>query len=1256
MSTSSINNTPDSQTGASGAPTLIVSGTPLLHLPTPAELERMTRHHRQVVEREAQRPKRPELHDPVWREAYLQHAERVRSRIPHPTTHESLWPGAVGNMAKKEDGKFGQDWGSIKPMWFAGLKGRHEFIKSNLCIGEKHSGPMDYDALLLERKYARKWNAIAVYGLTVDADSYTDEDTGEMICAIRNDKDLKRFLGLAMRLGCHLAYTTSSHFPVIGKQNWKLRFPTKGHSYLDHKHHGLWIRRKFAEVLEIEENGPRWRCLDPISERGIQLEYSVRVLDAERLAHARIAQHTGRVIDLSESEDGIFRMEAEKEALKAKADEVAAEVRRRQQHLGEINTKSHPELVASSSSAKRITEAKRRAASMGGAVEGRLGGTKTFRVIVLCKGLGLTLEETWEVLVAWNPTCTPMWELWDLREKLERGYDGAEVGFGSFLRHGWMGVTNLINDISGLDLSLDTPETNKDEASKPINQIDSCSLVNREIDKYTKENLDFTSPSPSLARKGQEFNCCLTVKYLGLFDDNLSPLAEVLGGPEVAATKPPGKAWRLLEIHTRDLPEVQYSELLARVLYRRSSYGTAKNKSLRRLVRELVDASSQGRRVLVIVHRRTLARRIAAAWGMPVYLEEEGSEIKGSCVVCIDSIARIALGPIDLMVMDESEQVINHMWNGPIRFTRKTAGVWSALKVLASKTKRLIFQDANLANITAMFARKLMGWHQPHQRDEQFCLNTWAPKRPKHHRYGDETAWLDELYRSLQAAHDNNVDRFDWVGFLNAEKCKAVAEVIREKFPWLKDQMIEIHRDTTKLAHVKHAIEYPETISSKYKLVLASPSAGTGISVEDENLWHVWLDAQSGVGPNAFDAVQALCRVRDPIGAWKICIWGYEAPKVVDPQVILEGRLATSMESRARMSELCGYSMSYPKGDEGDALLIPDNWDLIEIDAHLEAHNNFHGGCLGDYHVLDKQKNPTGAIIEGSLDRALREIGSEAVHVAAVHPDPKACKEELKKAKKGLKQIKVLSIQAAEDKDLDEAEKEASKEDAPPEAEFIRIKAKLRHFFDIPKDEEVPLRIIESDLEGAYSAKCRDFVRYGWVENGETWRVIEQDRKDLDLGTGKGTEIDLKNKASSQITAREVILLWGIDYLEHHAVQGTVLVDPAPSAITPALAEKLDRNMGLKWDPATMTPRRLLSTILSRMGVKLAEVSRVRDPQTGKVKVEQKICLDIYRQLEGDTAAYKRRNTTKSAKDEAWPDGIREFDLGDPCFGGRRAA
>jgi hypothetical protein len=1207
----------------------------------------MTRHHRQVVEREAQRPKRPELHDPLKREAYLQHAERVRSRIPHPTTHESLWPGAVGNMAKNDEGKFGQDWGSIKARWFAGLQGRHDFIHGNLCIGEKHSGPMDYDALLLEPRYARKWNAIAVYGLTVDADSFVDEDTNEMVCAIRNDKELRWFLELAMKLGCHLAYTTSSHFPTIGKNNWKLRFPTKGHSYLDHKQHGLWIRRKFAERLDIEEGAPRWRCLDPISSNGAQLQYSVRVLDAERMSHARIAQHKGRVIDLSESEDGIFRMEAEQEEADKRSKAASDEVRRRQEHLGEINTKSHPELVAGTSSAKRITEAKRRAASMGGAVEGRLGGTKTFRVIVLCKGLGLTLEETWEVLVAWNPTCTPMWELWDLREKLERGYDGAEVGFGSFLRHGGLGVTSLICDISGLDVSLDaveTTETVKVEGENLTKPNDGEALVNRDSGKYSSENLDFTQ-SP-LARRGGEFNGCLPGDSLWMFHEDLAPLAEALRGSEVSATQPPGKDWRLLELHTRDLPEVRYSELLARVLYRRSSYGTAKNKSLRRLVRELVDASEQGRRVLVIVHRRTLARRIAAAWGMPVYLEEEGSEIKGSCVVCIDSIARIAAGPIDLLVMDESEQVINHMWNGPLRFTRKTAGVFSALKMLASKTKRLVFQDANLANITAMFARKLLGWHKPHQRDEQFCLNTWAPKRPKHHRYDDETAWLDELYRSLQSAHDNHVDRFDWVGFLNAEKCKAVAEVIRTKFPWMKDQMIEIHRDTTKLAHVKHAIEYPETISSNYKLVLASPSAGTGISVEDENIWHVWLDAQSGVGPNAYDALQALCRVRDPVGAWKICIWGYEAPKVVDPQVILESRLATSMESRARMSELCGYSVSYPKGDGGDEILIPDNWDLVEIDAHLEAHNNFHGGCLGDYHVLDKNKNPTGVVIEGSLDRALREIGSEALHIATVHPDPKACKEELKKAKKGLKQIKVLSIQAAEDKDLDEAEKEAAKEDAAPEAEFVRIKAKLRHFFDIPKEEEVPTRIVESDLEGAYSSKCRDFVRYGWVENGERWRVIEQDRKDLDLGEGKGSEIDLKNKASALITAHEVISLWGLDYLERHAVQGTVLVDPLPSAITPAIAEKLERNMDLKWDPATMTPRRLLSTILSRIGVKLEEVSRTRDPKTGKVRVEQKINLEAYRQLDGDSRGYKRRSTTKSAKDRSWDfNGIQEFDL-----------
>lgn len=142
------------------------------------------------------------------------------------------------------------------------------------------------------------------------------------------------------------------------------------------------------------------------------------------------------------------------------------------------------------------------------------------------------------------------------------------------------------------------------------------------------------------------------------------------------------------QVHVQALPEVALADLTAYVEYRRSTYGTCKNRSLEGMAREL-DADPQ-RRVVVVVHRRSLARRLAAAWGLPVYLDSE-DELRGSCVVCVDSAPRLAAGPVDLT----SEQVVRHVMQGPMRRVRRTGGAWSALRDLAGRSLRLIFQDAD---------------------------------------------------------------------------------------------------------------------------------------------------------------------------------------------------------------------------------------------------------------------------------------------------------------------------------------------------------------------------------------------------------------------------------------------------------------------------------------------------------------------------------------------------------------------------------
>lgn len=653
-------------------------------------------------------------------------------------------------------------------------------------------------------------------------------------------------------------------------------------------------------------------------------------------------------------------------------------------------------------------------------------------------------------------------------------------------------------------------------------------------------------------------------------------------------------------------------------------------KDLEKMIRELIEARGRGERVVVVVHRRALARTISEAWGIPVYLDDPDEDITGSCVVCIDSIGRIGGGAIDLLVTDESEQVIQHLFRGPLRRQRRTGEIWSAWRDVASRSRKLIFQDARLGELTQTVARKLVGWKVSSEHDEMFLLNTWQTPPPDAHLWEDETAWFENLCLALQ---DENPERSDWVATLSKDHAEKLDAMIKARFPVHHLPSILITSKTSKHKDVRGCFQQPQ-LFAKYRLVITSPSCGTGVSVEDAGRWHVWLHARSGCGPNALDALQMLHRVRAPVGSWQIWVGGSAKAGPIDPYACERAAREKSAVTMARMGSL-GTTFDIEKNPNGSPKLNPHNPDLVWTDALVEALNNEWGGNLGDTKILDAQGNEVGTR-EGSLIRALRELGCSMLTIFAQSTDPKLVKEEAAKAKLALAEAELDAIEAAEEKSLEVAELEASAEDASPEADAVLQRASHVDFFYGGEPTPVLDRErLRRDLKKGYRGQIVQHIQLHWRRTGQWDTVVIQDHSDLVQNL---LTIDLRHSATRTELIDEVLALFGLTDLDHAARTQMVIQDPGPQAFSRELLARLARDLQINWTPKKSTPMRLLTSILKRIGcATTATPARVG----GKVVQQHRLRQDLLTQVEEDSDNYRRRNGRSAVRE--FPQG--EFDL-----------
>jgi hypothetical protein len=418
-------------------------------LPSPSMRERMLRHFLELFEEEVpfaiadtERKTHPELLDPVFVDRIRRRAAREIGTFADPMHSSHTWPGAESEMVKKMEGlvwkgKLRQASEVARNHIWEDLADRGAWLKGLAAVGHKNLGPCDYDCTFLVIGHPKKWNCSGVFQVTLDIDvkEVKDKDGNVLktVSILNSKADEDRWDAWAVSKGGVIGHTTASHDPHgTGQRRRKYRWMIRGISYQDKQKVGHRLRQDWAREMGIDPSSAEFACLDPIIERGVQLQHGVRLRDQAQMDEFRLFTHEGPALDIDyilrdilweeHNAEVAARIKAERKQILASYLPTTMEVRH-EVPAGDLTVQGRAMLLRHSPAT-------------------RAGDPNlTFLAIRKLKGLGLTREQSWELLQEWNLRCEPPWDLRQLRDKLNRGFATARVEVGSLARRTVGGVS-----------------------------------------------------------------------------------------------------------------------------------------------------------------------------------------------------------------------------------------------------------------------------------------------------------------------------------------------------------------------------------------------------------------------------------------------------------------------------------------------------------------------------------------------------------------------------------------------------------------------------------------------------------------------------------------------------------------------------------------------------------------------------------------------------------------------------------------------
>lgn len=290
----------------------------------------------------------------------------------------------------------------------------------------------------------------------------------------------------------------------------------------------------------------------------------------------------------------------------------------------------------------------------------------------------------------------------------------------------------------------------------------------------------------------------------------------------------------------------------------KSPKGTGKTERLARIVK-----STKGR-VLLIGHRRALIDSMCARMGLACYLDDDRADEPLSIRqlrygVCLDSIEKVVgEAPYDLIVMDESEQVLAHSLSQTLDGKRKR--VLYALIHILGKAKRVIAADADLSWTSFNFIKK---WAEGRSgaAKTQVVINKYQSPKGKVEVFASDKHLIGDFVAAV------NAGKRCYFTSNSRDIVKDIAEQLKQECPVTPILVVtsEETRDSDPAAAA--FIKNPTIEAKKYQVVLASPSIGSGVDITFDGNERFYDIVYGLFVPHVlthFECDQQLGRVRHP--------------------------------------------------------------------------------------------------------------------------------------------------------------------------------------------------------------------------------------------------------------------------------------------------------------------------------------------------------------------------------------------------------
>lgn len=874
--------------------------------------------------------------------------------IPVVRTGGDMVFGTIGAMKHGKGGKIRQDKDTIKVHVWKNLSQRAEWRSANTGVGSKADGLCVFSAVFVENKTSKKIDAAAIYWIDIDLDSKVDPLGKLLASVLKTQADLDDFIAWCHSMGACDGYTTASHDPVSGRFHAKAHWPCEPISYFERAIIGLEIRKMIGArygIVPVADKFDKktgkllptdWKCIDPIAERGVQLQHLPRMKDLRRLGlHQQFPSTTGPVINLK----ALIRFARNQidGAVKVKSEEAE-----KRKLLGLPS----PEAQATERAARtNLDEKQKRAERMlkkhGPAVENCHGDDHTFQAILIGIKCGLSTEDFWPLLSDWNDTCIPPWDEGELQAYMERKYAKAPatmVGCALPPLSERLSIMSVLEGKGGI-VDLDLGETGE------VHQL-----------FLLKDKEEKVGALP------------LTAPVIPVVGGRLL----IKGGGSIPR---PAKVTML---STPVLPAQSLEKLVHRVTIIDSACCTQKTRSMIPLFEE---CKAKGLRVLGLVPSQSLSSSQGEVFGVVSHMDETGIlHWENSIISCFDSTWKVQTStwsesfdmesekvetqhPIAVVFVDELNEISDLRTGKTLRDAHRCDLVQGKLEEMAQDhNTRWVFQTAHVDLEAIMFVlNDIFGWTDVDQADYELIVNDKQVLTPdvfighdpeklnkeivevlmqnvKAICFTSTKLECEDTSRQVAIGVMSRRAGFDVTPFCGEfgeaalDKADKLPELVEElakfgkKLEDVRPKILQVNADQMSL-EAQAALKDP-SLMGNYDFICHTSSIRSGFNIDAERA--VFARLVEGAGPAAESNHQAVLRCRRP---WnnrlRICITGSAPVQSTDWKDHLKILMTRSENSDELLAGISGVRTATRK--DGTKYLVVHNPMLVEAEARRRA-------------------------------------------------------------------------------------------------------------------------------------------------------------------------------------------------------------------------------------------------------------------------------------------------------------------------------